>query len=392
MVTALLGTLVVVGLVVVVVMAFVQARQLRSAAPATCGAAMPVSVLKPMKGVDARLEANLETFFRLDYPCYELVFGVSEPADPALEVARRVAGRHPQVAARFVAGGRPVGHNPKVNNLASMLRTARHELLLISDSNVAVGGDYLQVMVDQLEQPGVGLVTSFIRGTAGRGLGGALESLQLNTFVMGGIAAADSLLRRVAAVGKSMLLRRSDLERIGGFAELGRYLAEDQVCGEAIQALGRRVVVSPRPVDNVLGSLSLRGFTSRHLRWARIRRRIAPLGYAAELLANPLPPALLLAALEPGRATAILAATTLGVTSALALGLERRLGIHRRALLYPGLELLRALLVAILWPVPFVSSTVDWRGQRFRVGPRTLLEPLADPPALLPEPEVSEAA
>lgn len=388
----MLAALVCFGLVLILVMSAVQLVQLRSAPPLDRGSAPAVSVLKPMKGVDAGLEANLETFFFLDYPRYELVFGVSEPSDPALAVARRVATRHPGIAARFVVVGPPVGHNPKVNNLASMLETARHELLLISDSNVAVRPDYLRVMVAHFEQPGVGLVTSLIRGTAGQGLGGALEALQLNTFVMGGIASADRLLRRVAAVGKSMLLRRADLERIGGFAELGRYLAEDQICGEEIRALGRRVVVSPQPVDNVLGRSTVRGFAGRHLRWARIRRRVAPLGYASEILANPVPPSLLLALVDPGAGTAILAATTLILVSAVAWTLERRLGVHRRTLAYPGLELLRALLVAALWPVPFVSSQVDWRGHRFRIGRRTLLEPLDLPPVLLAEPEASEAA
>jgi ceramide glucosyltransferase len=278
----------------------------------------------------------------------------------------------------FVASRRKIGLNPKVNNLANMLTAARHEVLLISDSNVRVRATCLREMVARLLQPGVGLVTSQIRATGGTGLGGRLEALQLNTFVTGGIAAATLLLRRVGAVGKSMLLRRCDLERIGGFEELGRYLAEDQVCGEKLKEAGLRVMVCPEPVDNVLGEIDLRGFAGRHLRWAKIRRHIAPAGYAAEILTNPMVPSLLYVGLYPGLRAVSLVALTLTVLSLTALASERRLSIRRFPLVYPALELLRGTLLAVLWVVPFLSRTVAWRGHRYRIGRRTLLEPLAD--------------
>ncbi len=334
-----------------------------------------VSILKPMKGVDADLEANLETFFTLDYPDYELVFGVDDRTDPALEVARKVAARHPWVTARFAIGGPEVGFNPKVNNLANILRRTRHQVLLISDSNVAVVPSLLRSMVARLEGGNVGLVTSYIRGTGGLGLGGALESLQLNTFVMGGVAAVNGVCGTVCAVGKSMLLRRADLERIGGFAELGRFLAEDQVCGELIKGLGREVVVSAPPVDNVLGRLSVRSFAGRHLRWARIRRRISPAGYVGELFTNPLPAAMTLVAVVPSLASAALAVAALGVVCLAAVTSESLLGVRRPLRHYPPLVILRGLLVAALWPVPFFSSKTAWRSRSFRIGARTRLVP-----------------
>jgi ceramide glucosyltransferase len=374
-VTTALFLMIVAGWVLVLTMHVSQRRQLRSPSQPSCGQP-PVSILKPLKGVDADLETNLASFFDLDYPDYELVFGVQDPSDPALDVARRVSESHPEIPVRFVAGGPEIGFNPKVNNLANILGRARFEHLLISDSNVMVMPDMLTDMMAQLSRPGVGLVTSFIRGTSGRGLGGALESLQLNTFVMGGVAAVSGL-GRVCAVGKSMLLRRADLERIGGFDRLGRFLAEDQVCGEEIDAIGLEVVVCPRPVDNVLGQLSVRSFAGRHLRWARIRRRIHPLAYAGEILTNPVPPALALLAMTPGYLSVFVAAATVALLSATAFEAERALGVRRRALIYPPLEVLRGLTVAALWPVPFVSSSVAWRGTRYRIGRRTLLEPRA---------------
>lgn len=375
MASLLLAIMTVISLGVVVVLHLSQRRHLATPAPRLDGPLVPVSVLKPLKGTDAGLDANLESFFRLDYPCYEVLLGVADSDDPALEVARRVAARHPEVPSVVVADERRVGHNPKVNNLANLLARARHEVILISDSNVAADPALLRDMVAELGQPGVGLVTSQIRGVGGSGLGGALEAIQLNAFVSGAVAAVTRVGRRVCAVGKSMLLRRSDLERIGGFERLGRYLAEDQVCGEEVRALGLAVVVSSRPVDNVLGHLGVGGFAARHLRWARIRRRIAPAWYAAEVLANPVPPALALLAVDPGPVTAGLAAATLGTLSALARAAERRLAVRRCALAYPPLELVRGVLVGLLWPVPFVSSSVEWRGSRFTLGSRTLLEP-----------------
>ncbi|MGD8440249.1 MAG: glycosyltransferase [Holophagae bacterium] len=372
--TLLLVLMTVAGWGLVLTMHVSQRRQLRSP-PGTAAELPPVSILKPLKGVDADLETNLESFFDLDYPAYEIVFGVQDPADAGLEVARRVAARHPGIVVHLVAGGPEIGPNRKVNNLANMLPRARYEHLLISDSNVMVMPDMLSDMMAHLARPGVGLVTSFIRATGGRGLGGALESLQLNTFVMGGVAAVSGTLGLVCAVGKSMLMRRRDLDRIGGFGRLGQFLAEDQVCGEEVRALGLEVVVCPRPVDNVLGRLSVRGFAGRHLRWARIRRRIHPLAYAGEVLTNPVPPAVALLVLDPGPLSAAIAAVTVLLLSAAAFSSERALGVRRSAMLYPPLEILRGLAVGALWPVPFISSSVDWRGTRYRVGRRTLLVP-----------------
>jgi ceramide glucosyltransferase len=375
-----LVVLTVLGWCLVVIMLSSLRRLLHAQPPAVSALGSPVSILKPLKGVDPDLEANLQSFYRLDYPEYELVFGVSDPRDPGLGVARRVAALYPQVPTRFVANEREIGFNPKVNNLANILSVARHELILISDSNVAVPPDHLSRMVAELERPGVGLVTAPIRGVAGSGLGGTLEGLQLNTFVAGGVAALDGLFGRVCAMGKSMLLRRADLERIGGLEWLARFLAEDQVCGEAIRSLGLDTVVAPAPADNVLGAFPLRGFASRHLRWARIRRHTAPIGYFGEALTNPLLPALAHLAVVPGRLSLALAVATLALLSMAAMYSERLLGVRRRMTHYPALELMRGAVVAALWIVPLLSSTVVWRGHRFRIGRRTLVHPTGDLP------------
>jgi ceramide glucosyltransferase len=192
---------------------------------------------------------------------------------------------------------------------------------------------------------------------------------------MGGVAAASGLARQVCTVGKSMMLRRRDLERIGGLGELSRYLAEDQVCGLEVRRLGLDVVVAGQPVTNVLGRLGVRDFVARHLRWARIRRRMAPAAYAAEVLANPVVPATVQLVLQPGRQALLQLGTVVLALSLVALSAERGLGVRRPIIAYPVLELLRGLLVGAVWIVPFLSRTVCWRGHRFRIGPRTLLIP-----------------
>lgn len=354
------------------------------------GHAPPVSILKPLKGADPALESNLATFFRLDYPEYELIFAVAEPEDPAAKVVRRLLDAHPAFPARLVVSSRRVGLNPKVNNLALAEAAARHDVILISDSNVAVEPGYLSDLAGHLQD--AALVTSLIRGSGEGGLGGRLEALQLNTFVMGGVAAWATVFRQPCVVGKSMLLRRSTLRELGGWEFLGRFLAEDQVCGEEVASRGGRIAVSGRPIDNRLGRLSLSDFCARHLRWARIRRQLTPAGYAGELLLNPVGVALLGLAAAPSSASVTTLAGALAAMSLLALSAERRLGIRRGAVETLGLEALRALLVLLAWPLPFLGTRMTWRGNRLRIARRTLLVPLDPQPAApMTEPALEQA-
>jgi ceramide glucosyltransferase len=361
------------GLFVLIVMVVMQRRQLATTMPPTPSVLPAVSILKPMRGADPGLAENLESFFRLDYPEYEVLFGVDDPADPAREVALRVAAAHPEVQSHLVVDAREVGFNPKVNNLARLLRHARHEVIWISDSNTRVAPDTLRDLVAHLEQVGTGLVSSPFRGVAARGVGGAFESIQLNTFVMGGVSAAHRLLHQVCVVGKSMLLRRSTLARLGGFAFLGRFLAEDQVCGEEVARLGLGVTVSGRLIDNVLGDMSVRSFLARHLRWARIRRRMNPAGYTGELLLNPVFVAICAALAVRTLESLVLVVAVLLSKSALDAAGERSAGVGRPLVAYLPLTLAKDLLLGLAWVVPFLSDSVTWRGNRFHIGSRTLL-------------------
>lgn len=362
-----------IGLAVLAYEAWAQFRLLRSGPSVAEGELPPVSILKPLRGTDSELAANLESFFHLDYPRYEVLFGAADGGDPAIQVARQVAARHPEIPSAVVVDGRCVGCNPKVNNLANLERRAAFEMTLISDSNVRVHPGFLTEMVATLARPGVGLVSSPVAAPAGSSVGARMEGLQLNTYVLGGVAAMHQL-GGVCVMGKSMLLRRSTLAEIGGFAFLASFLAEDQVCGQEIARRGFSLALAPRPVVNITGHVTVAQFLSRHLRWAKIRRHISPLGYCGELLLNPVFLVLVALTIRPSFAGLALWLVALLGKSALDLAVERSLGVVRSPLEYPFLVLAKDLLLGVAWFVPWFDASVVWRGNRLRIGRRTRLE------------------
>lgn len=339
----------------------------------------PVSVLKPLCGLDASLEANLVTFFEQDHPAYELVFGVEGQDDPAIDVVRRLRARYPQVPVRLVVHeGRP-GANPKVRNLLAMLPAAAHDRVLISDSNVAVPPHYLREMVGVLDEPGVGLATSLIAGTGDEGLGACLESLHLNGMVAAGIALPTAM-GKACVIGKSMMFRRSVLDALGGLESLGHVLAEDFVMGKMFEAAGLRVRLCPTPVDNVLAHQPVRRFFERQVRWGMMRVRLSPLTYLLEPIATPL--AVAMAAPVFGVSPRAPLAWALSLTllrDAVQWSLLRGpRGVLRALPLAP----LRDLVVLAAWAIAPFRRHVSWRGTRVRVssGTRLLREASPAPP------------
>ncbi|MEW5876457.1 MAG: ceramide glucosyltransferase [Acidobacteriota bacterium] len=379
MVELTLLALVWLGLLLRLVLVLAQRAQLRSQPPAAPAVLPGVSILKPVKGLDPDLEENLRSVFRQDYPRFEVIIGARDASDPALVVARRVAAEFPHVPSRVVADSREVGPNPKVANLANMLPYASHPVLLVSDSNVRLHPQTLRDMVAHLEQPGVGLVSSPIRGTGAKSWAGRADALLLNTFVMGGTAAMHRLFSGVCVVGKSMMLRQSTLEELGGFPFLAEFLAEDQVCGQEVAARGLGVELASLPVHNVTGGASLGQVAGRYRRWAMIRRRMAPWGFCGEPLLFPLALASLALAFSPGALTAgvwIAAFFAQLLLSAWALRLVEE---KEPWLRLAGLVLVAEHLAVVTWAWAWLSRTVSWRGKGFTLGPRTRLSPREAP-------------
>jgi ceramide glucosyltransferase len=243
----------------------------------------PVSILKPLKGLDFQLEENLESFFRLDYPKFEILFSVASADDAAYEVIHRVASKFPRVRARIFIGEVKVGGNPKVNNLVKSYQAAAHDWILVSDSNVRVPRDYLKSVTQDFDEQ-TGVVTAVVAGEyLGRGFGAPLEATYLNTFYARWMMIAIKLGAPVV-IGKSMLIRKSEANRFGGVELLAQYLAEDYMTGHAMKLLGHKVKVMREPIVQMIGNYSLKEFWSRHVRWGRIRRSQSPLVFPLEPL------------------------------------------------------------------------------------------------------------
>ena len=336
-----------------------------------------VSILKPLCGLDDGLEENLASFAALAWPDFEVVLGVRSTGDAAYPLARAAAGRWPGRFRVVVQRGAP-GLNPKVNQLVTLARAARHDVLVVSDSNVRVDPGYLAEIVGLLEDDAVGLVTHPISGEGEARVGSLMDHLHLTGSVTPGIVAAKCLASQDIVVGKSMALRRRDLEAMGGFEAVQDVLAEDFVMGRMIGAvLGKRVAVARTPVRNVSASRSLSDFNARYRRWGVIQRHAAGrLPYAGMALLNPILLATLGAALSPGVATAGALAATCGAKIALdgaAARLLRPGGFRLRQLaVIPAKDLV----FGSAWALGLFRREVDWRGNRIVVGPGTRIEGL----------------
>jgi cellulose synthase/poly-beta-1,6-N-acetylglucosamine synthase-like glycosyltransferase len=222
----------------------------------------PVSIVKPLSGLDDDLERNLESFYRLDYPAYEVVFSFARRSDSAFSVARRVADRHPEVSSVFVVDAREPGGNSKVNRLAAALRHARFRYILMADGNVRVHPEFLGRAISFFADPSVGLVSHLFRARGARTLASRLESLHLNGVLRAGTAAMVRILGMPCVVGKSILVSREALNAIGGIEALRDHLAEDYLLGRMIAGAGYRVVLSGDEVEAAEVSRSLAGRSS----------------------------------------------------------------------------------------------------------------------------------
>ncbi|HET7544330.1 MAG TPA: glycosyltransferase [Polyangiaceae bacterium] len=338
-------------------------------------ASEPVSVLKPLNGADDDLYQNLHSFFEQDLPELQLVFGVAEQDDPAVSIVARLQREYPTVECVLVVHSDASALNPKVQNLLGMLPHARHDLLLISDSNVRAPRHYLRELVTLHARPNVGMVTNLFAGSAERTLGAALENVQLNGFCAAG-SALPTLSGDAAVVGKSTLFSRAALDRLGGLSRLSCVLAEDFVLGKMFQNAGQRVLIAPTVLETPNRDRTLRAAFSRQLRWSMLRWRLRPAVALLEPLTSPL-------LMLPFAYRAFGHYAWLWFFALLAL---RDLGgwvLLRgwgRAWLPLLLGPLRELSAPAAWFIGLFKRHVSWQGRRLRLSAGTLLyaEPWAE--------------
>ncbi len=344
------------------------------------GATLPrffpsVSVLKPLKGIDDNLFDNLESFCVQDYPEFEVIFSLQDRNDLAYKVARKIKDKYPDRDISIVVRRCNDGLNPKVNNLIPAYRVSKHRYILISDSNVTVDKDYLREIVKPMEDPGVGLVSSMIKGVGGRTAGSIFENLHLNTFVVGSVCFLDKFLKMPCVVGKSMLMRKNDLEAIGGFKAVKDVLAEDYVIGKKMKEAGRKVVLSNYMINTVNKYWGMKNFLGRHTRWGKLRWKIGGIQYLSELLGNAVFMSFIPVFLyEPSKTTLSFALATSALKIMGDLYLGRMLKADIKSVFYL-LSPVKDIAVGFMWFVPLLSSRVAWRGNRYVIGKASRLSP-----------------
>ena len=335
-------------------------------APVSASFAPPVSILKAVKGLDAQAYQNFVSFCEQDYPAYEILFGVDDPADPAVPVIERLRDAFPQLRIRLVVAP-VIGANRKASILHELATQARHDILVASDSDMRVTPDYLRRAVAPLADPAVGLVTCPYRGKEAHTLTARLEALHMGVTFLPSVVVARKFLNMRFALGSSMALRRHDLELVGGFAAISEYLADDYQIGARIFDLGRRVCLSTYVIASVLGATSFREQWDREVRWARTTRASRPWEYTALWITFSTP-----------LATGLLLAAGFGPTACLALITSLLLrwlvawlvpdytgddGVRRWLAWLP----VRDMLSALVWVMGLLSKRIVWRGEEYIV-------------------------
>ena len=329
--------------------------------------APPVSILKPLKGTDPEMYESFRSHCLQDYPEYEIIFGVSDPADPALQLVERLKLEFPQCAIRTMVCAENLGSNTKVSNLAQMLRQAKYEAILVNDSDIRVPSDYLRRVMSPLADVKVGLVTCLYRGVASPTLGSRLEALGISTDFSAGVLAARELEGGIRfGLGSTLGFRSSDLEAIGGFEALVDYLADDYEIGRRIAERGLKVTLSDVVVETFLPAYTLRQFVNHQLRWGRAVRDSRRWGYLGLVLTFGFPWALVALVGTHGAVWAwALLAAVLGLRVAVALVVGSLVSGDRQVLrLMPWLPL-RDLVAVVVWLASLTGHNVVWRGDSF---------------------------
>jgi ceramide glucosyltransferase len=326
-----------------------------------------VSILKPLHGYEPGLYENLRSFAAQDYPARQIVLGVNDSRDGALGAARALIRDFPGGDVVLVVDRRIDGSNQKVSNLANMLPAARHNLLVLADSDMRVDRAYLAAVAAPFADPRVGLVTCLYKGVPTGGIWSELGALNINFGFLPGALISEALSWGGGCFGATIALRRATLDRIGGFARFRNELADDHRLGEAVRAEGLKVVLSRYVVEARVTEPSLTALWRHELRWARTSRGLAAWGYAGSVVTHPLVFAAAAAALGGfGLTPSIFLAISFALRWGCARATARALGLRAPK---PWLLPVRDALSFAVFVASFFGRKVFWRDQNFYVEP-----------------------
>jgi len=367
-VAAVLLLLLAAGAAVFCALTVAASRRYLAARPPQLRTPVPISLLKPLSGLDDGLEENLHSYFAQRYPDFEILLAVRQADDPAVAVVEKLRAEFPATPARLIVTGEPPYPNAKVFALDCMLKEARHDLLVMTDSDTrALSPQLLETLAAEFQDERLGVATCPYRAVPGVSLWSGLEAVGMNTEFLAGILVARLLESMKFGVGPAMAARRAAIEQIGGFDGLKDYLAEDFVMGKLAAEAGWRVALSSAVVEHRIGSQRFWPNLEHRLRWVRSTRRSRPAGYIGQLFTYPLPLALLLLLVHPAWWSAAAAVVLLRALAAWAVaGWVLHDSLTAREWWLVPLQDLASFLI---WIAGFFGRTVTWRGRRYIVFP-----------------------
>jgi ceramide glucosyltransferase len=323
----------------------------------------PVTILKPLCGAEPETYECLRSFCEQDYPQFQVIFGVCDPLDPAVVVVHRLQREFPGHDLVLTVDRKEHGSNRKVSNLINMMAAARHDCLVVSDSDVRVERDYLAKIVPPLLQTGVGIVTCGYRGVPRPGIWSLLGSMYINEWFMPSVRVAALMGYRSFAFGATIGIRRETLAKIGGFNSLANQLADDYRLGELTRQLGLQTVLSEIEVDTVVEECTAAELVAHELRWRRTIRNLSPYGYGFSFLTLGLPITALQLLLTHGAAAAAIFCATVLASVLIHFNARRPDASASELLLVP----LRDLLHLGLWIWSFTTRRVQWGDEHYEV-------------------------
>ena len=333
----------------------------------------PATILKPLCGAEPALYEHLRSFCQQNYPHWQIVFGVLDAHDPALDAVRRLRSEFPQLDLEIAINPAQHGASSKVSNLVNMMALARHDYLVISDSDIYVQPDYLERVIAPLQDEGVGIVTCLYRGRPRAGLWSLLGSMFVNEWFVPSVRVAALIGSRAFAFGATIALRRATLLQAGGFEAIADQLPDDYRLGELTRRLGLRTVLSDVEDETSVYEASVGELVRHQLRWLRTIRTVQPLGFTLAGVTFGLP-VVIVGCLLAGGSAAPLAMLAITATARLMINSEPR--SSRPLLAQLWLVALNDLLGILLWCWSFTTRRVHWRDARYLIARDGTIHPL----------------